>query len=747
MLKILAHSVRKFISSLSFKLSFYASLIMFLALLAFSYHTILTQERNVIHRMIQGAIKDSDVIKAAIWNSMMTNDRQLIRQIVKTIVREESIQEINIYDRKGQLRYTGRSGDASPVRTARTDPKIKDLVAANDVTHMFSPDGRTLSVANPILNVASCSTASCHAHPASDKSLGLLEVKLSLAGVKKEIATSSRNTIVFAVLLFLLISTISGLAVVFLVNPGIKKLRRSAAKMARGDYHLGAPSNGSDEIGKLERAFDEMSHQIEERTVQLEASRKMYKALFDEVPCYLTVVSRDYRIVRANNAFRDTFGQQVGKHCFAGYKGLTSKCVNCPVERTFRDGVTHQSEEIWEVNGTKVYVMVKTSPIVDENGAVTEVLEMSIDVTRLKQLQIELEKKEKEYRYLFENAPCYLTVIDRDFNVIQTNKLFDDDFGEHVIRKCYQIYKQKDFKCSNCPVERTFADGQTHYSEETWRRNGEDTHIIVYTAPIRDSSGYITSVMEMSTNITEVKRLQSELAVLGETIAGMSHTIKNILCGLQGGVYVVDSGLVRGKGERIRTGWEMVKKNVEKISELVQGILYASKEREPEYREVDPGELLTEICDLYESRVRKDGIELIRAFDEKLGTCLLDPVGMHSALSNLVSNSLEACARQDESVKKEIVVGGCMEHGHLFLQVSDNGTGMPSEVREKLFNRFYSTKGSKGTGLGLVITRKVVEEHGGVIQVDSALGRGTTFTIEIPLRETDTDEALKTVVG
>ncbi|MDQ7782755.1 MAG: ATP-binding protein [Desulfomonilaceae bacterium] len=746
MLNILAHLLKKFTSSLSFKLSFYAGLIMFMALLAFSYHSILTHEQNLINRMIRGAVKDSGVIKAAIWNSMMTKDRELIRQILQAIVREENIEAINLYDGKGRLRYTSGSGSARLVAEDDVDPKIVGLLASHRVRHEISEDGRSLRVANPILNTESCSTASCHAHPASEKTLGLLEVKLSLASVKKEISNSRRNTIIFAIVLFLSISTMSGLAVVFLVNPGIRKLQQNAARMARGEYNPTRPTTGGDEMSQLERAFDRMSREVNERTKQLEASRKMYKALFDDVPCYLTVVSKDYRIVRANKAFRNTFGEQVGKHCYAGYKGLESKCVNCPVERTYADGVSHQSEEVWTVNGRKAYVIVKTSPILDEWLQVSEVLEMSVDVTRLKRLQFELEKKEQEYRYLFENAPCYLTVVDRDFNIVQTNTLFDRDFGEHTGKKCFQVYKKQDFKCSNCPVEKTFSDGRTHHSEETWRRNGEATNIVVYTAPVRDETGHITAVMEMSTNITEIKRLQSELAVLGETIAGMSHTIKNILCGLQGGVYVVDSGLKHGRQDRLGVGWDMVKNNVEKISDLVKGILYASKGREPEYEEVDPGELLHEICDLYESRARSDGVELTRAFDSKLGKCLLDPAGIHSAVSNLVSNALEACRKGDDGRACRIIVGGCIESGRLFLQVSDNGSGMPQEVKEKLFNRFYSTKGGKGTGLGLVITRKVVEEHGGEIHVESTTGHGTTFTIEIPLKSANTDDGLKAAV-
>jgi len=190
----------------------------------------------------------------------------------------------------------------------------------------------------------------------------------------------------------------------------------------------------------------------------------------------------------------------------------------------------------------------------------------------------------------------------------------------------------------------------------------------------------------------------------------------------------------------------MVKNNVEKISELVKGILYASKEREPEYQQVDPGKLLSEVCDLYEAKARDDGIQLIRAFDSELEPCLLDPAGIHSALANLVANAIHACRKVDGSRARHIIVGGCVENDRLFLQVTDNGSGMPEEVKEKLFSKFFSSKGQKGTGLGLVITRKVVHEHEGTIDVESAPGRGTTFTIEIPRKTSTTERALKAVV-
>jgi signal transduction histidine kinase len=251
--------------------------------------------------------------------------------------------------------------------------------------------------------------------------------------------------------------------------------------------------------------------------------------------------------------------------------------------------------------------------------------------------------------------------------------------------------------------------------------------------------------MEMCTNVTELKLLQNELAVLGETIAGMSHTVKNILSGLEGGVYMVDSGLKHGKEERVRTGWEMVRKNVEKVSHLVKDILYASKERQPEYRVCDPASILDEVCSLYETKAIRHGIELIREFELGVCSCFIDPNGIHNVLSNLIANAVEACRNDGRRERHRITVSCRLQNSTLLIKVSDNGTGIPEEVKQNLFKKFYSTKGSKGTGLGLVVTRKIIEEHGGAIRVESTDGEGTTFFVEIPFKTADNENALLAV--
>lgn len=709
---------------------------MFLALLVFSYHTIASQETSLIKKMVHDSLKDSEVIKSAIWNRMMTKEREGIHQIIRAIGKTEGFKEINIYDHNGFLHYsTGRMETPFQVELAG-DPLLNDLTTNPNIRHRISPDGSTISVVNPLINTTSCSSMSCHAPPGSEIILGAIELKIGLEKFKSEISLISRKTVIFATVLFLASCSISGLAVLVFVNPSIKNLREKASRMARGDYVPGRQEMGQDEIADLARAFDSMSVQINQRTFELQASRKRYKALFEEVPCYLTVIDKNFRIVRSNRSFRAEFGDKTGAYCFASYKNQSTQCKNCPVEKTFLDGTSHQSEEMWSINGLQSNVIVKTSPIFDDTGKVNEVLEMVVDVTLLKRLQFKIERQRQEFQNLFENVPCYLTVVDKDFNILRHNIAFSSDFGFSEGKKCYEVYKHNDRVCNNCPVQKTFENGESAWSEEVWRKNGDDTYIVVNTSPVRNDQGEITAVMEMSTNITEIKRLQGELVILGETIAGMSHSIKNILAGLQGGVYVLDSGLIRGRDDRVKAGWDMVKTNVEKISDLVKGILYASKERSPEYRPYDVGQLLTEVCDLYEAKAKDEGVAIVRKFETKIRSCMMDPASMHSALSNLVSNGIYACRTSDTETNGQLIVNGSIVSDRLVIEISDNGVGMSEEIRNNLFSKFYSTKGSQGTGLGLVITKKVIHEHKGTIKVESQEGEGSKFIVEIPLHET-----------
>jgi signal transduction histidine kinase len=249
-------------------------------------------------------------------------------------------------------------------------------------------------------------------------------------------------------------------------------------------------------------------------------------------------------------------------------------------------------------------------------------------------------------------------------------------------------------------------------------------------------------------DLREIKRLQRELvhserlAAVGQTVAGLAHGIKNILHGLKGGSYLVDVGIGKKDDQKLRKGWEMIKRAIARTSNLVMDLLSYSKEREPQFERCSPNAIATEVCELVRERAEQERTELVCDFDPAIGPVFMDPHTLHTVLLNLVSNAMDACLFDENTSKKwRVEVRTAAEARQLIrFEVSDNGMGMNDEVREKMFTSFYSTKGHRGTGLGLLVTHKLVEEHGGRIEVETQLGRGTTVRVWLPFRE-DAQEA------
>jgi PAS domain S-box-containing protein len=347
-----------------------------------------------------------------------------------------------------------------------------------------------------------------------------------------------------------------------------------------------------------------------------------------------------------------------------------------------------------------------------------------------------LERERDLYEKMFESMPCYALLLDRDLKMIWSDRAFRKDFSGRSGSTCYEIFRERDSPCSDCIALRTFQDGEVHETEQTMTTDrGETLTLLVYSSPIFNDSGEVVSVLEIAVDITSVKEMQKQLVLLGQTIAGMAHSIKNIMMGLDGGIYVVNRGLEADDKSEVKEGWEMVQLNFEKISRLVKDILYCSKEREPELRMVDINGVVREVYDLYRDTAKSFQIELELDLDENLGESAVDPLGLHSVLTNLVSNAMDACKVDlwKDSHRVEVKTRKNPD-GSTIIRVSDNGVGMDQELKSRAFEEFFTSKGNLGTGLGLMVTQKVVREHGGAVSFDSAPGKGTTFTVTFPPR-------------
>lgn len=222
------------------------------------------------------------------------------------------------------------------------------------------------------------------------------------------------------------------------------------------------------------------------------------------------------------------------------------------------------------------------------------------------------------------------------------------------------------------------------------------------------------------------------LAAVGHTIAALSHHIKNILQGLRSGSDILKMGLTEKNDNLLQQGWRIVEKNQGKIYDLVMDMLSYSKEREPAIEDTDLNTVVRDVLELVEGRAREMGITLQTEFAE-LPLVQADPEGIHRALLNIVTNALDALEDRPRPI---LAVGTTVESDGewALIVVMDNGAGIPSEKASEIFKPFVSSKGSKGTGLGLAVSRKILREHGGDILLQSQPEKLTKFILRLPVK-------------
>ena len=465
-----------------------------------------------------------------------------------------------------------------------------------------------------------------------------------------------------------------------------------------------------------------------------EVSREWFvNKFFDLIPFNVAVIDKQFNIVEANDNFREYFGDWEEKKCYTVYKKQNKPCSVCPHKHIFEDGQPRVVDTVViDREGRKAHNVVQSMPMrKNANGSIDYIVEMSSVVT-------ETTRQQQEFNILFDRVPCYVAVIDENYRIVRANESFRENFGDVLGRYCYEVYKRRGSKCPSCPASKTFRDGHIHHSNQSGLgKRGQKIDYIVSTSPLRRGGERVAHVIEISNDVTKVKRLERDildaerLAAVGQTVAGLAHSIKNILMGLEGGKYMISLGLQKGDRGLIDRGSEMLDRNFNKTTTLVKDFLSFSKGRLPSLKMVQPNDLVMEIVDLYKDIAAQSGIELKADLRPNTKKAPLDPDGIHTCLTNLVSNAIDACL-MGEQKGSEVMISVRDDRGRLIFEVVDNGAGMDYEIKRKIFTTFFTTKGGEGTGLGLLTSRKIVQEHGGKIEVESQKGKGSRFRMEFP---------------
>ena len=275
-----------------------------------------------------------------------------------------------------------------------------------------------------------------------------------------------------------------------------------------------------------------------------------------------------------------------------------------------------------------------------------------------------------------------------------------------------------------------------NYSVEVLTQTGELVPILL-SATIIDEKGEEVATVGHFKDMREIKRLEDELltsermATVGQTTAGIAHGVKNILHGMKLGAFMIDTGFDKDKPESLRKGWNLVRKNINRVSKMTKEMLSLASTAPPAFEVCSLNEIVEEVCELLAEEISRRGISLVLELDRSLPQVTVDPDGIHTCLLNLVTNAIEAFP-EDTSGGQVTVSSRDEGEAGVHLQVRDSGEGMSEELLERVLENLFTTKGARGTGLGLAITQKIVHEHGGTIQVESEPKKGTCFTIILP---------------
>jgi len=238
------------------------------------------------------------------------------------------------------------------------------------------------------------------------------------------------------------------------------------------------------------------------------------------------------------------------------------------------------------------------------------------------------------------------------------------------------------------------------------------------------------------------------LITIGQTVAGMSHVIKNIAGGLKGSSFILEQGIENENREYLVKGWEMMKGNIDKITNLSLDLLNYAKTSRLKLKKINPIQPVLELMDLLKPRaIEKKIIFTLSPLDEEYFV-LVDKDAIYNAIFNLVTNAFDSFEKNmgnekkieksetEEKVKK-VTISMEKETDWIVYQVIDNGKGMDENISQSLFKEFITTKGAHGTGFGLMTTKKIIDEHQGKIFFTNKKGKGSVFTIKLPLHMQD----------
>jgi histidine kinase len=750
--------ISKIHHSLISKLIVSVGLVLLLSLAGWAYLNTNYQKKKFMEDIVCDTDKLTNTIRLGAHYAMMLNSRDDINQIIQNIGKQKEIENIRIYNKEGKIKFSNKTAEVDRTTNIeaeacyichRSEPPLSE-VGLDQRTRIFnSPEGyRLLGIISPIRNEPGCATDACHVHPQGKKILGALDLVVSLEESDKEIRHAQRAIMGLTVFLFLLTSVIIFVFVLRFVNRPIQKLISGTQRIAKSDYLSKVNLEQEDEMGQLAAAINQMSDDIAAKQMELNEQRDEYQTLFERVPCLITVQDRDFKLLRYNREFYGGFAPKADDYCFHAYKNRKEKCIDCPVEKTFEDGLSHSAEETgFNKDGSLTHWIVRTSPIKNARGEIVAAMEMSLDITERKQLEEKLKESEKKYHEIFNNMPNPVFVLDRgSLEILDCNEGVKSVYGydkEEILHRSFlDLFPGKDKNQHALAIQASSVINQAKHQNKA----GKSLFVNIRISP-SDYSGKKV-LLVASSDIT--KRLETEqqliqaskMATLGEMATGLAHELNQPLSVIKTASSFSVKKIEKNEPIEDEILFNILTKidsNVDRATKIINHMRQFARKSDMEIQKLHVNDVMKRAFEIFSQQLKLRGIEVLWDIKKKLPKINADPSRLEQVFINLLINARDAIeekwnSRLSKPGQNNIMLKTTCDEQNVICEVCDTGNGVPEAIADKIFEPFFTTKEvGKGTGLGLSISYGIVKDCGGSIHVMPNEPEGACFILKFPI--------------
>ena len=481
---------------------------------------------------------------------------------------------------------------------------------------------------------------------------------------------------------------------------------------------------------------------------ELNNQRDEYQNLFEQVPCLITVQDRNYRLLRFNREFSQRFAPEPGDFCFHAYKGRNEKCISCPVEMTFADGKSHQTEESGVAkDGTPKHWLVRTSPIKDTDGNVVAAMEISLDITRRRRLEVDLQSSENKYHAIFSNIPNPVFVLDSEtLEIIDCNDSVAAVYGytkdQISSRSFLDLFADEEKDQYEAMIKNSAVISQVK------QMNFQGVPLVVN---IRISPAeYPGRKVLLVTTSDITKRLETEqqliqaskMATLGEMATGIAHELNQPLSVIKTASSFSIKKATKKEPIKEDVLFNILTKidaNVDRATKIINQMRQFARKSDMAMDKLQINDVLERAFEIFSQQLKLRGIEVVWDIENDLPKIEADQSRLEQVFINLLLNARDAIeerwgSRETATADKKIILRTKCKGNLIICEVCDSGKGVPRALANKIFEPFFTTKEvGKGTGLGLSISYGIVKDCGGSIQVAPNIGGGACFIVKFPV--------------